>query len=334
MRILVLGGTVFLGRHLVTEALKRGHEITLFHRGKTNPNLFPDVEELIGDRDGDLEALKGREWDAVIDTSGYVPRVVKQTTELLAGKIKHYTFISSISVYENFAKENMTEDEPVGKLEDTTIEEVTGETYGPLKAICEKEVMDTFENQALIIRPGLIVGPHDPTDRFTYWVERIAKGGEVLIPDVPEDVTQFIDVRDLSSWIIQMIERKNDGVYNVTGPQEPLPFKQFFQSCKRTLNPEASYIPASESFLTGQEVAEWVELPLWISSKNMDGFLRINIDKALKTGLTFRSLEETLRDTYQWALTRPKELVRKAGLKEEREQELILKWKELKESRV
>ncbi|SEN05794.1 2'-hydroxyisoflavone reductase [Mesobacillus persicus] len=334
MRILILGGTVFLGRHLVAEALKRGHELTLFHRGKSNPNLFPEVEQLFGDRDGNLEALKGREWDAVIDTCGYLPRVVKQTTELLSGKVGNYTFISSISVYENFAKENMTEAEPVGKLDDPTVEEVTGDTYGPLKAICEKEVVKAFGDQALIIRPGLIVGPHDPTDRFTYWVERIAKGGEVLIPDVLEDVTQFIDVRDLSSWIIQLVEKKSAGIYNVTGPQEPLSFKQFFDESKKTLNPHVSYVPATKSFLIGEEVAEWVELPLWISSKEMDGFLKINIDKALETGLTFRGLEETLRDTYQWSVTRPKDLVRRAGLKEERERELILKWKEQQGSKV
>lgn len=194
--------------------------------------------------------------------------------------------------------------------------------------------METFGEQALIVRPGLIVGPHDPTDRFTYWVERIAKGGEVLIPDVPKDLTQFIDVRDLSSWIIQMVERKNAGVYQVTGPQEPLSLKQFFQTCKSTLNPEVSYIPASKSFLLNQKVAEWVELPLWISSEGMDGFLKINIDKALKANLRFRSLEETVRDTYQWTLTRPKDLVRKAGLTEDREQELIVKWKERKGSKV
>ncbi len=202
MNILIIGGTKFLGRHLVDSALARGHNVTLFNRGKTNPNLFPQVETILGDREHDLEKLAqaGREWDAVIDVAGYLPRIVRLSATGLreAGSVGRYVFISSISAYADFKKIGINESDPVGKIEDETFEEITGESYGPLKALCEKTVLDLYGERGLVIRPGLIVGPNDPTDRFTYWPVRVARGGDVLAPEKPEVPVQVVDVRDLA----------------------------------------------------------------------------------------------------------------------------------------
>ena len=206
MKILIIGGTRFLGRHLVNSARARGHDVTLFNRGMTNPNLFRNVDMIQGDREKDLDQLSGQ-WDAVIDTCGYFPRIVRMSAEALKDKVDQYVFISSISVYADFKKININESYPVGKIEDETMEQITGESYGPLKALCEKAVQDVFGINSLIIRPGLIVGPHDPTDRFTYWPVRIARGGDVLVPDNPNALTQIIDVRDLSDFIIHLVEQ-------------------------------------------------------------------------------------------------------------------------------
>jgi nucleoside-diphosphate-sugar epimerase len=217
MRLLILGGTAFLGRALVDDALGRGHELTLFNRGKTNPELYPEVERLQGDRDGDLTVLQGKTWDAVIDTSGYVPRVVGQSAELLADAVGHYTFISSISAYADFSQPGADENAAVGKLEDESVEEIDGDTYGPLKVLCEEVVEKRLPGRTLIIRPGLIIGPHDPTDRFTYWPCRVERGGEVLAPGKPEKSVQFIDARDLAAWNLDMVEGGADpGLGRVT----------------------------------------------------------------------------------------------------------------------
>ncbi len=208
MKLLVLGGTVFLGRHLVEAATARGHSVTLFNRGQHNPELYPEVEKLRGDRDSDLSALQGRRWDAVIDTCGYLPRAVRASAELLADAVDHYTFISSISVYADFHTPAMDESAPVGTLADETVEEVTGETYGPLKALCEQAAERALPGRVLNIRPGLIVGPHDPTDRFTYWPVRVARGGEVLAPGRPHVPVQVIDGRDLAEWTVRMVEAR------------------------------------------------------------------------------------------------------------------------------
>src|SRR5688572_29497367 len=197
MRLLVLGGTKFLGRAVVEAAVARGHEPTLFHRGLTNPGLFPDLEHLRGDRDGGLAALQGRTWDAVIDPSGYVPRIVRASAELLADAVEHYTFISSISVYPSFPTPGMDESSPVGTLEDPTVEDVPAH-YGPLKALCEQAAEAAMPGRVFHVRAGLIVGPNDPSDRFTYWPVRVAKGGDVLAPGSPERPVQIIDVRDLA----------------------------------------------------------------------------------------------------------------------------------------
>ena len=222
MRLLVLGGTRFLGRHLVEAALARGHEVTLFNRGQTNPELFPGVERLTGDRDGGLDALRGRRWDAVVDPSGYVARVVRQSCELLAGAAGAYAFISTASVYPLYS-EDKSEDGPLDRLADPASEDVRAD-YGALKAVCESVVTGAFGDRALIVRSGLIVGPHDPTGRFTYWAARLARGGEVLGPGAPERRVQFIDARDQVAWILDMLEAGRGGPYNVTGPTTPLTF--------------------------------------------------------------------------------------------------------------
>ncbi|MBM3497007.1 MAG: NAD-dependent epimerase/dehydratase family protein, partial [Armatimonadetes bacterium] len=224
VRLLVLGGTVFLGRHLVAEALARGHRVTLFHRGRHGADLFPEAERILGDRDGGLSALADESWDAVVDTSGYVPRVVGAAARMLAPAVGFYVFVSSVSVYADFSPVGMDEDAPLGQMADPSVEEITGETYGPLKALCESEVRSAFGARCAVVRPGLIVGPHDPSDRFTYWPVRCQRGGEVLAPGDPERPVQFIDAGDLAAWIVTMCVRQAGGVFNAVGPTDPTTF--------------------------------------------------------------------------------------------------------------
>lgn len=326
MKLLILGGTVFLGRHIVESALQRGHEITLFTRGERNPDLFPGVEKLRGNRDGNLAPLEGRRWDAVIDTSGYVPRVVRASAELLKDAVAHYTFISSISVYAGFETPGMDETAPVGTLADKGVEEITGETYGPLKALCERAVEEVRPGRALIIRPGLIVGPHDPTDRFTYWPRRVARGGEVLAPDRPDRATQIIDARDLAAWIVRMVEAGATGVYNATGPAERLMMGHLLDACNAAGGGSATFTWIPEQFLLDAGIGPWIELPLWVPASEGVGFDSVSITRALAAGLTFRPLEETVRDTLAWDAARPADLQRRAGLDPEKEQETLRRW--------
>ena len=323
MKILLIGGTRFLGRHLVNSARSRGHSVTLFNRGQTNPNLFMQVDKIHGDREKDLDQLTGH-WDAVIDTCGYFPRVVKMSAEALKDKVAHYVFISSISVYSDFSKIGINEGDPVGKIEDETIEEITGGSYGPLKALCEKAVQDVFGIRSLIVRPGLIVGPHDPTDRFTYWPVRVARGGEVLAPDRPDVLTQVIDVRDLAKFIIDFIEQNVSGVFNATGPDHELSLGRLLDTCKLIGNSDAKFKWAPLEFLNQNNVAPWSDMPVWLPDTGEDaGFARVDISKALRAGLKFLSLEETVHDTLEWANSRPADHEWKAGLKPEREKELL-----------
>ena len=327
MKTLIIGGTRFLGRHLVDSALARGHEVTLFNRGLTNPDLFPQVEAILGDREKDWAELSGREWDAAVDTCGYVPRIVRLSAQGLreAGGVNRYVFISSISVYASFSKIGIDESDPVGKIEDETVEEITGETYGPLKVLCENVIQDTFGGRgALIVRPGLIVGPNDPTDRFTYWPVRVSRGGDVLAPDSPEAPIQIIDVRDLSDFIIKLIEEKASGVYNATGPDYELTLGTLLETCKQVSNSDANFKWASVEFLGRHEVAPWSDMPVWIPNTEEDaGFSRVDISKAIKAGLTFRLLEDTVRDTLEWAETRPSDREWKAGLSAEKEEKVL-----------
>lgn len=321
MDLLVIGGTVFLGRTIVEAALARGHTVTLFNRGQHNPELFPGIEKLHGDRRDSLTLLRDRRWDAVIDPSGYVPRVVRASAELLGGAVEHYTFISSVSVYADEATPNQDESARVATIPDETVETIDERTYGALKALCEQAAERAMPGRVLSVRAGLIVGPHDPTDRFTYWPHRIAQGGEVLVPDGPACRTQFIDVRDLAEWILRMAEARRAGVYNVTGPAEPVTLGELFSTCKAESGSDATFTWASEDFLLAQGVQPWVELPVWVPEKEA-GVMRVSIARALAAGLTFRPLAETVRATLDWDAARPPHDWR-AGIKPEREREVL-----------
>ena len=327
MKLLILGGTVFLGRHLVDSALARGHEVTLFNRGQHNPELFPGIEKLRGDRDGDLTVLQGRRWDTVIDTSGYLPRVVRASAAALASAVEHYTFISSISVYSDANQPGLDESGIVGTLEDPTVEEITGETYGPLKALCEQAVEEEMPGRALMIRPGLIVGPFDPTDRFTYWPHRVARGGEVLAPGRTKHATQIIDVRDLADWTVRMAERRASGIYNATGPAYTLTMGALLDTCQAVAQSDAAFTWADERFLLDQGVQPWSELPLWLPEAD-DTLSTVNCAKAFAAGLTMRPLAETVRDTLTWDITRPAGHEWRAGLSAERERQVLQNWHE------
>lgn len=329
MRLLIIGGTVFLGRHLVEAARARGHTITLFNRGQHNPELFPMVEKLRGSRDGALGVLAGRQWDAVIDTCGYVPRLVEASARQLADQVDHYTFISTISVYPDYSQAGIDETAPVGTLAAPTVEEVTGETYGPLKALCEAAAEAAMPGRVLTIRPGLIVGPHDPTDRFTYWPVRVAQGGEVLAPGEPTQQVQFIDVRDLAEWTIKLIEAKQTGIYNATGPAQPLTMQHLLAGCKTVAASDADFTWVSEPFLLEQQVGAFVEMPLWVPAE-MAGLEQVNCQKAINAGLSFRALATTIRDTLAWHNTRTAAHQWRAGLTPERESTLLEAWKSQK----
>ncbi len=332
MKLLVLGGTSFVGRHLVDAALEREHEVTVFNRGRTNPGLWADVEELRGDRDGDLGALKGHRWDAVVDTSGYVPRIVRASADLLRDVAQHYIFISSVSVYADFRRgpdeTGAVEQLPVAGSEDVE------QHYGALKAECERSVEEVFPDAALIVRPGLIVGPWDPTGRFTYWPTRFARGGDVLVPEPRNLRLQFIDARDLAVWVVRMAEQRGTGPYNATGPVSRPTLEDLLEMCRRVANPEARLQWVAAEFLTERDVDQWQELPLWIVDSKLAGLMDVDISKAVKAQLRFRPIEETVRDTLAWSQAHPEwpgpagqDVARPtAGLSPEREAVLLAEW--------
>lgn len=335
MRILILGGTLFLGRALVEAASARGHELTLLNRGRSDVAAFPDLEVLRGDRDGALGALCGRSWDAVVDTSGYLPRLVRASAELLADSVARYVFVSSVSVYGDFSRP-FDEDAPLSAMADESVEEVTGATYGPLKAQSERAVEEAVPGRALIIRPGLIVGPHDPTVRFSYWTDRVARGGEVLAPGDPHTPVQLIDVRDLAAWIVRLVEGAATGVFNAMGPDRLLTMADMLEACRAASGSDAHFIWVGEDFLAGHGVLPWSHLPLWMpaSSATHRYFLRGNVDRALAAGLAFRPLVETARDTLAWQRARgDRRLPEKFGvampdrtLAPDRERVLLAEW--------
>jgi 2'-hydroxyisoflavone reductase len=331
VNLLILGGTVFVGRHLVDAALVRGHTVTLFNRGQHNAELFPSVEKLRGNRDGGLDALRGRRWDAVIDTCGYFPRIVRASAETLRQSADHYTFISSVSVYAEVKQPSIDENALVATLEDESVEQITEGSYGALKALCEQAVERAMPGRALIIRPGLIVGPHDPTDRFTYWPHRIARGGQVLAPGNAASRVQFIDVRDLAEWTLRMVEAKHTGVFNATGPGDALTMEQFLDECRKVSGSDARLTWIEEKFLLDAGVGAWIEMPLWVPEKeDALGFMQINCGRALAAGLTFRPLSDTLRDTLAWDATRSPAVEWRAGIQPERELELLNAWHQRK----
>lgn len=326
MNLLIIGGTRFVGRHIVENALERGHTLTLFNRGQSNPGLFPQVEEIHGDRDGDLGLLEGRHWDAVIDTSGYIPRIVRASAEFLGQATDNYVFISTISVYRDPLTPHSDEDAPLATTDDPHAEEVTGSNYGALKVLCERAVSDVYGSRALIIRPGLIVGPHDPTDRFTYWPVRIARGGEVLAPGDPSTPVQFIDARDLAEWTVRQVEARQSGTYNATGPADLLTREQVLLTCRETTDSDAQFVWVDDDFLLEHDVAPFTEMPLWIPGEEAAGYGTVQIQRALNDGLTFRPLPVTIVDTLSWASSRGEAYEWHGGLSAQREQALLDAW--------
>lgn len=328
--LLILGGTRFLGPEIVDAAKASGWTITLFNRGKTNPGLFPDLEKLRGDRNGDLKSLAGRSFDAVVDTSGYFPRQVKDTATLLGKQgAKQYVFVSSISVYADLGKPGVDETAPVAVLKDPTLEKVTEGAYGGLKAACEVAAEAAMPGRVTNVRPGLIAGPNDGTDRFTYWPVRVAKGGEVLAPDRPEDPVELIDVRDLASWVVKTIDMKTFGVFNATSA--PIRVGDMLDACKAASGSDARFTWVDAAFLKARHVEEWSDLPVWTSPEGSDagGGLVTNA-RAVAKGLTLRPIKATAKDTLDWWKTLPRERTAKlkGGLGEEREAAVLAAWHE------
>jgi len=335
MKILILGGTRFIGLHMTALALERGHALTFFNRGKTKTDRYPEIERIKGDRDGQIDGLRNREWDVVIDNSGYVPRHVRATAELLAPRVKQYVFVSSISVYPDFSAPR-DENSAVGKLADETVEKVDGETYGPLKALCEKEVEKALPGRSLVIRPGLIVGPDDNTDRFTYWPARAARGGEFIAPGSPGDAFQIIDVRDLAAFTLKAIEERTTGTYNLVSNVNDFKFGELTDACVAAANKQARPAAApkatwlSAEFLEEQKVEPWSEMPVWLPAKGDEAaFAGTSNKAALGKGLKVSPLEKTVDDTLAWHLTRPAEEREKlkAGIAADKEAAVLAAWK-------
>lgn len=339
MKLLIIGGTRFVGRHLVTAAAARGHDITLFNRGKHAPAPVDGVETIVGDRHSDLDRLKGRRWDVVVDMCGFLPRGVRASAEALRDAVDLYVFISSQSVYADLSRAGVDESAPTKMLTNEQLDKANaidsgpatatsyGEMYGGLKALCEQSAEEVMPDRVLIVRPGLIVGPYDHTDRFTYWVARVARGGEVLAPGRPQRHVQFIDARDLAEWTVRVIEEKQVGVYNCNSVPGALTMETVLEECKAVSGSDASLCWVEETFLEREQVDAWDELPLWLpeSVPELKGFMFVNPNKAIAAGLTFRHLTETVVDTLAWWQTRTDEEL-KAGLEPEKEQRLLRQW--------
>ncbi len=339
MKILIIGGTKFFGRHLIDATLDNGHEVTIFHRGNHQLENAENIEEIFGDRYSDLEKLNGKSWDAVIDTCGYLPQMVELSAEFLKESVGKYVFISSVSAYGDFSKIGFDENTKLAELTAEQEKEfaeidpkgelngmILGEMYGALKVLCEEAVHKHFGENALIIRPGLIVGKYDFTDRWTYWVMRVAKGGKVLAPGNPESFVQFIDAEDLAKWTMYMVENNESGIYNATGKPQVMTFGEMLGEIKDATTSNAEFVWVDEEFLSNENVAPWSDMPLYLPASDLEikGFLTANVDKAIKKGLKFRPLQETITETYNWRKTLEKDL--QAGISVERETELLQKW--------
>lgn len=338
MKILVIGGSRFLGKAFVEEAQSKGHEITVFNRGNHN-HVLKDVEVLVGDRNGDLENLRGRKWDAVLDTSGLIPRSVRNLTAILKEQTDFYAFVSSISVYEDWISKGITEKYPVQRMSVQAADELTKDPaspllqyYGQFKTLCEFEAEKNMPGKVLNIRAGQLVGENDYTDRFPYWVDRIAAGGVILAPGDPEtSFVQLIDVKDLAAWILRMMEGKHAGTYNATGHSVLL--RDVLEECRNIIGSEAEFKWANESFLLENGVSPWVQMPLWLPvntplgpehTEPWRGAFHINIEKALNDGLVFRPLKQTIAEVHNWLNDQPISSESwKAGITRERERFLL-----------
>ncbi|WP_261559895.1 NAD-dependent epimerase/dehydratase family protein [Frankia tisae] len=315
--ILILGGTRFVGRTLVEAALADGHQVTLFHRGQTNPGLFPTAETVLGDRTRDLSALAGRRFDLVVDVAGYDPPVVRRALDALRGRVGRYVYVSSLSVLADQSTPQ-NEDGDLLELDDDT---APAKLYGARKAACERLVLGAFGAQALIVRPGMIVGPHDPTDRFAYWPRRFARGGRILLPGDPADLAQFIDVRDLAGWILRSAASGVGGVFNVTG--RPLAFGAFFDACQAFADEPATAVWVSSERLIAAGVNPWMGIPLWIAAPGCEAINEVDVSRATAAGLTIRPLARTLADTLAWDTARGGPAQGQEGLGEQEERRLL-----------
>ena len=328
--ILVLGGTNFIGPHIVTTALARGHTVTLFNRGKTHTELFPEVEKLRGDRDGKLDALKGRTWDAVVDTSGFVPRIVKMSAELLAPSVKQYIFVSTISVYKQPGTPNMNEDAPLETTPEPESEDIP-KYYGALKALSEQAAETAMPGRVANIRPGLIIGPGDMTGRFTHWPTRLSEGGDVLCPGDGSTPVQYVDGRDLADWIVHLVEQTTTGTFNALGPEKRVTMKDVITECNAALGNKANPVWVDWKFLEKNEVMPWAELPMWIPNVGEDaGFGTTSNARAVKAGLKFRPIADSAKDVLAWVDTLPEEQKKRArssGIKREKEDKVLADWK-------
>lgn len=341
LKILMLGGTGFLGPHTVQFAIDRGHDVTLFNRGRSKENLFPDLEKLIGNRDPEvdagLSALKGRKWDCVIDTSSYVPRIAGASAQLLKDHSEQYLMISTISVYSQFSQLNMDESAAVGTLEDPTVETVDGATYGPLKAYSEQAVTEQFGAGTTILRPGLIVGPRDRTDRYSYWPVRASRGGDMLCPGNGSDLVQYIDVRDLAEFIVHCLEQKTTGIFNTISDSKTETVKDMVDTCIEVSGAETNAVWADTDFLTEQGIRPWADMPVWVpNAGEMAGLSQIDVRRAFAAGMKIRNRKETALDTLNWFKTLPEERQKtlRAGIKSEREQEVLAQWFKREKSTV
>jgi len=327
--LLILGGTGFIGPKMVEAALARGHSMTLFNRGRTRPTLFSELEQIKGNRDPKidegLEPLRGREFDAVIDTSAYVPRIAEASAEILFDTAPYYLFISTVSVYASFEEGGIDEDSPVGRIEDETVEVVDGRTYGPLKVLCEQAVQARYGDSCSIVRPGLIVGPGDPTDRFTYWPVRVQRGGEVAVSGTPDDLLQYIDVRDLAEWTIRLIEQRTSGTMNAVGPKEPFSMAELLYGTKAVCGGDASFVWFDPEFMAEQGLAAWTDFPMWTGQPGMGTVSRA---RAIEAGLTYRTCAETVGATLEWWNAQPeaRRAQMRAGLSAEREKAALEAW--------
>lgn len=330
MKILIIGGSRFVGKHLVDAALAHGHDVTTFNRGKSEATPPAGVEALRGDRDGQLDALKGRTWDAVFDTCGFVPRVVKQSAELLKDAVGQYVFISSLSVYSGFEPDS-DETAALETVEDKASEDVAAH-YGALKALCEQTIEAEFPGRSAHLRAGLIIGPNDYANRFPYWMKRLPQGGEVLAPGKPEALVQVIDSRDIAEWGMHLVENNINGVFNTTGPEQPIPAGKLLATLVNTLNAGVQLTWVSDEFLIEEQLAPLDGIPFWLPAE-YDGFFQRNIDRALAAGLKFRPLAETAADTAQWLKSKPEPKASSSGIKiesgltPEQEAELLAKWR-------
>ncbi len=323
MRILVIGGTRFVGRHFVDAARAAGHTITLFHRGKTGSDVFSDLETIHGDRDqaGDLDRLRGKSWDVVLDTCAYIPRHVKMLTEVI--DTPHYILISTISVYSDPVTAGADEEAPLITLDDPTTEQVTGQTYGGLKVLCETAARDSGIKSVTLVRPGMIVGPYDPTDRFTYWVERVARGGEMLVPGEPTRRVQFIDGRDLAAWLVKVAENHTTGTFNTVNPPHGVTWQEWLDAMRAEFGSDAQFTFVPDLWLESHQVTG-AELPFWVPAP-YDGVLAMSNTRAYETGLRARSTREIARDTLAWSRSRTDHALI-SGLASEREAELLKAW--------